>query len=71
MNHKCVDMGDGELATHAKAEKLFLSEWDGVNAPVLSGGADAPAEAKRYAEALDALSPRCCRATARGCPSST
>ena len=57
VNHKCVDMGDGELATHAKAEKLFLSEWDGVNALVLSGGADAPAEAKRYAEALDALGP--------------
>ena len=28
VNHKCVDMEDGNLATHAKAMKLFMNKWD-------------------------------------------
>jgi len=55
VNHKCVSMDDGDLATHAKARKLFLDEWDGVNAIVLSGSADGDKEAKDYEDQINAL----------------
>lgn len=63
VNHKCVSMDDGDLATHAKAHKLFLDEWDGVDAIVLDGTDDGPAEAESYEAKLRALPedvlPRC------------
>jgi hypothetical protein len=31
VNHKCVSMEDGDLATHAKARKLFMDKWDGLS----------------------------------------
>lgn len=55
VNHKAVAMDDAELATHAKASKLFLDGWSGVNAIVMSGTADAVAEAASYAAQLEAL----------------
>jgi hypothetical protein len=55
VNHKAVSMDDGDLATHAKASKLFLDGWTGVNAIVMGGSGDAPAEASSYEEQLKAL----------------
>jgi len=55
VNHKCVPMDDAALATHAKATALFLSGWRGVSPILLSGTADAPAEAAAYQEKLEAL----------------
>jgi 6-phosphogluconolactonase len=56
VNHKCVAMDDAELATHAKAEKKFLSTWEGVRPILLSGSADSAAEAAAYESALRGLS---------------
>ena len=57
VNHKCVDMDDAELSTHAKATKKFLASWKGVTAITLSGRGDALAEAERYEAALRSLPP--------------
>jgi 6-phosphogluconolactonase len=63
VNHKCVPMDDIELATHAKAHKLFLDTWVGAEAIVMEGSNDGDAEAKSYEAKLRALSegvlPRC------------
>jgi 6-phosphogluconolactonase len=48
VNHKCVPMDDDNLATHAKASKLFLKDWKGVNVILMDGTDDGPAEAKAY-----------------------
>jgi len=55
VNHKAVPMEDAALATHAKAMKGFLGEWDGCNTIVLGGSDDAQSEAQAYEEALKAL----------------
>ena len=57
VNHKCVPMDDAALATHAKARALFLAGWEeqGAQVLVMSGGADAAAEAAAYDEAMKAL----------------
>jgi 6-phosphogluconolactonase len=55
VNHKAVAMDDAALATHAKATAGFLGAWDGVDAVVMAGSADAPAEAAAYEAALRAL----------------
>lgn len=55
VNHKCVAMDDAALATHAKAEKLFLSGWAGVNPILLTGSADGEKEAATYEAAMRAL----------------
>ena len=55
VNHKAVPMDDAELATHAKANALFLSEWAGANVLVMGGSPDAAAEAVAYEEAMKAL----------------
>ena len=55
VNHKCVDMDDKSLATHAKAMDLFLEGWKGSNVMVLGGSDDAPAEAEAYETAMRAL----------------
>ena len=55
VNHKCVDMDDAELATHAKARKLFLDEWKGVNTIMLGGTCDGEKEAKAYEDKMKAL----------------
>lgn len=56
VNHKCVDMADGDLATHAKAMKLFMGEWKGCS-PIIMGGTDKGAEeAMSYETKLRALS---------------
>ena len=52
VNHKCVDMADEKLATHAKACKLFLDDWAGVNVITLGGSDDSPAEAAAYEKAM-------------------
>ena len=43
------------LATHAKAKALFLDRWEGVNAIIMDGSADAQAEAASYEAQLKAL----------------
>jgi len=48
VNHKCVDIHDETLSTHAKAKKLFLDTWKGCNTIALDGTAHAAAEAKAY-----------------------
>lgn len=55
VNHKCVDMGDEELATHAKAMKLFMGEWEGCNPIVMDGTDKGPEEAAAYEAKLKAL----------------
>lgn len=54
VNHKCVSMDDAELATHAKAKKLFLDGWTGVEVITLTGTADSAAEAAAYEVAMKA-----------------
>jgi len=56
VNHKCVSMDDGDLATHAKAKKLFLDSWEGVNSILMDGTADGDAEAKAYEQKMKELS---------------
>jgi len=68
VNHKAVPMDDAALATHAKADKLFLSGWGGTNAIVMNGSPDAPAEAVAYEQALQALSPEVLPRNAAGLP---
>lgn len=55
VNHKCVSMDDDKLATHAKARKLFLDEWDGVNVILMNDSSDGDKEAKEYEEKLRSL----------------
>ncbi len=55
VNHKCVSMDDADLSTHAKATKLFLNDWKGVNVVVLGGSGDAEKEAQAYEDQLKAL----------------
>uniref|UniRef100_A0A7S4J6S6 Glucosamine/galactosamine-6-phosphate isomerase domain-containing protein n=1 Tax=Odontella aurita TaxID=265563 RepID=A0A7S4J6S6_9STRA len=63
VNHKCVDADDVELSTHAKAHKLFLDEWEGVNVLCPDGTDDGPGEAASYEDRMRALPedvlPRC------------
>jgi 6-phosphogluconolactonase len=56
VNHKCVPMDDLDLATHAKAGKLFMDKWEGVNAIIMDGTDDGEAEAASYESKLKALS---------------
>jgi 6-phosphogluconolactonase len=56
VNHKCVPMEDADLATHAKARKLFMDKWKGVNVIVLDGTDDGAAEAASYEAKMKALS---------------
>ena len=56
VNHKCVDMADADLATHAKAMKLFLSKWEGCNTLVMEGTDQGAAEAESYEAQMKALS---------------
>ena len=56
VNHKCVPMDDIELATHAKASKLFLNAWNGCTTLVMDGTDQGPAEAASYEAKLKALS---------------
>jgi 6-phosphogluconolactonase len=57
VNHKCVPMDDLDLATHAKANKYFLSEWNSCNVIVMDGTDDGPAEATSYQAKMQALTP--------------
>lgn len=63
VNHKCVAMDDKDLATHAKARKLFLDSWEGVNTLIMDGTDDGEKEARAYEEKMRSLSevvlPRC------------
>lgn len=68
VNHKCVPMEDGELATHAKARKLFMDKWDGVNVIVLDGTDDGEAEAASYEAKMKALSDKELPRDAAGLP---
>ena len=54
VNHKCVNMDDIELSTHAKARKLFLDSWieAGAQVIVLTGSSDAALEAQHYCDAI-------------------
>jgi 6-phosphogluconolactonase len=56
VNHKCVDMGDKDLATHAKAMDLFLSKWSGCNTLIMDGTDQGEAEAESYEAKMKALS---------------
>ena len=69
VNHKAVAMDDAELATHAKASKLFLSTgWQGCDTIVMDGTADAVAEAAAYEAKLQALPEAKLPRTAGGLP---
>jgi 6-phosphogluconolactonase len=68
VNHKCVPMEDGDLATHAKARKLFMDKWDGVNVIVLDGTDDGEAEAASYEAKMKALSSKELPRDASGLP---
>lgn len=68
VNHKAVAMDDGDLATHAKAGKLFLDGWAGCNTVIMSGSADADAEATAYEKQLQELSETALPRTADGLP---
>ena len=68
VNHKCVPMDDIDLATHAKAEKYFLSEWKGCNVIVMDGTDDGPAEATSYQAKLRGLSQEILPMSADGFP---
>jgi len=68
VNHKAVPMDDGELATHAKATKLFLGEWAGCSTLVMDGTADAQAEAAAYEAKMKALPEDVLPRTADGLP---
>jgi 6-phosphogluconolactonase len=68
VNHKCVDLQDDQLATHAKACKLFLSDWKECHTLVLTGSADADVEAANYISQLQALSPQILPRNAQGLP---
>jgi 6-phosphogluconolactonase len=48
VNHKCVPMDDIALATHAKAMKLFMHEWEGCDPILLDGTGDGDKEAASY-----------------------
>jgi 6-phosphogluconolactonase len=56
VNHKCVPMDDVELATHAKAMKIFMNKWNGVNPILMDGTSDGPSEAASYQQKLKSLS---------------
>lgn len=56
VNHKCVPMDDGDLATHAKAMNLFLSKWEGCNTLIMDGTDQGEAEAQAYESKMKALS---------------
>ena len=57
VNHKCVDMEDGALATHAKATKLFFKDWsEDRKVIVMDGSDDGDGEANSYQAKLKALS---------------
>lgn len=56
VNHKCVNMDDLELSTHAKARKLFLDKWVGCNTLILDGTDDGDSEASAYEDKMRALS---------------
>jgi 6-phosphogluconolactonase len=49
-------MDDGDLATHAKAMKLFLNKWEGCNTLILDGTDQGAAEAEAYEAKMKALS---------------
>ena len=68
VNHKCVPMDDIDLATHAKANKYFLSEWKGCNVIVMDGTDDGPAEAASYQAKMKGLSPEILPISADGFP---
>lgn len=58
VNHKCVPMDDANLATHAKARKLFLDkEWPGCKPILLEGTSDGTVEALAYSAKMHALDP--------------
>jgi 6-phosphogluconolactonase len=68
VNHKCVPMEDGDLATHAKARKLFMDKWERVNVIVLDGTDDGAAEAASYEAKMKALSDKELPRDAAGLP---
>lgn len=55
VNHKCVDMADEKLSTHAKAQTLFMSEWSGVDVMMLQGSSDSKKEAAEYTKQLQSM----------------
>ena len=63
-----VPMDDADLATHAKAGKLFLDSWEGVNVIVMDGTADAATEATAYEAKMKALPPSVLPRDASGVP---
>mmetsp|Transcript_22851 Transcript_22851/g.53008 ORF Transcript_22851/g.53008 Transcript_22851/m.53008 type:complete len:179 (-) Transcript_22851:812-1348(-) len=48
-------MADEEQSTHAKAQKIFMSNWVNVTTIVLGGSGDAKAEATAYEAQIRAL----------------
>jgi len=56
VNHKCVGMEDGALATHAKASALFFKDWsEACHVIVMDGTGDGHGEAASYQAKLRAL----------------
>jgi 6-phosphogluconolactonase len=55
VNHKCVEMDDDKLATHAKARIQFLDQWIGTKVITLDGTSNGEAEATAYQQKLQQL----------------
>ena len=55
VNHKAVPLQDSALSTEAKAQALFLSQWQGARVVSLGGSGDAAAEATLYETKLKNL----------------
>lgn len=68
VNHKCVPMDDDALATHAKANKLFLSEWNDCHTILMDGTDQGPEEAASYEAKLRALPADILPVSANGWP---
>ena len=68
VNHKCVEMDDAELATHAKAMKIFLNKWEGCNTIIMDGTDKGEEEAKLYEQKMKALDENVLPRNSKGLP---
>jgi len=68
VNHKCVDMDDAKLATHAKAMNIFLNKWKGCNTIIMDGTDKGEEEAKSYEQKMKALDEKVLPRDSKGLP---
>lgn len=68
VNHKCVAMDDEALATHAKAQGLFMNQWAGCTTLIMDGTDQGEKEAAQYEKKLKFLSERVLPRNDKGLP---